>query len=197
MSSRANHMRVAIARSIGMGAAAWAGLCVSCPGARPAPKRMIGAMQAAVMAATHVSRADGSARPGIVTSAPVSAPHAGAKASSPPSSPLCRSGTTSPAQAASGPSIMLSATCQPMMSAVRTGKVVACGTSISSPPDSKSPANTQGRRVPLRSLAQPNRMLAMLAAIAPMNVVTASQWTLAGPAIISMRTGSRMVRKGV
>ena len=77
------------------------------------------------------------------------------------------------------------------------GRLCALGTNISSPPDSSSPPSTQGRRVPLRSLSQPKRILAALAMIAPQKVVTASHWTLSPPPTSSIRTGSRMVRKGV
>ena len=114
-----------------------------------------------------MSRICGEARSGTVNNTPVSAPVAGATARSPPNVPFCSSGTQSPAQAKSGPSIMLSATCQAAIAARNRGTLSIRNSSVSSTLDRISPATIHGRRVPVTSLAQPNTIFPRLAAIAP------------------------------
>ncbi len=131
------------------------------------PKSMTGNTIPATITATATSLASGASQPGTVTSAPDAAPNAGAKASSPPSSPFWVSGTVSPAQAASGPSIMLSAICHATIMPMRTTGVSARAIPTSMAQDRTSPITIQGVRLRVRSLSQPNAIFAMLAAMAP------------------------------
>ncbi len=152
-----------------------------------------------VSAATMARRSGGPAAPGSVISPPARAPAAGAIASSPPNRPFWASGTQSPAQADSGPIIMFSANCQPAITATSAGRLAANWVSISNTEDRASPAATQARRPSQTSLAQPNRILPALAAIAPVAVVAAShdKAVFCPAAAASICTGSRMVRNGM